>query len=39
VEGASHGFADPAREVDVCRGDDDPLRISDPARDSTPATT
>ena len=27
VEGAFHGFADPAREVDVCRGDDDPLCI------------
>jgi hypothetical protein len=27
VEGAFHGFTDPARQVDVCRGDDDPLCI------------
>jgi hypothetical protein len=27
VEGAFHGFADPARQVDVCRIDDDPVSI------------
>ena len=27
MEGAFHGFADPARQVEVCRIDDDPVSI------------
>lgn len=34
VKGPFDGFADPARQVDVCRVDDDPFRLFVDANDS-----